>query len=131
MSANTSAQQLMLLGTLQRCVVLLGSLWQAGFAAVHAPEGQLKPSLPRLADSVEELLWAPTTALGLAHDSAMQKSPLLNGALLRVRLVCVQTPVLSGPRVVELEIAARYKCTFRPSRVLARLGGASEGRWPQ
>ena len=105
--------------------------WQAGFAAVLAPEGQLKPSLPRLADSVEELLWAPTTALGLAHDSAMQKSPLLNGALLRVRLVCVQTPVLSGPRVVELEIAARYKCTFRPSRVLARLGGASEGRWPQ
>ena len=75
--------------------------WQAGFAAVLAPEGQLKPSLPRLADSVEELLWAPTTALGLAHDSAMQKSPLLNGALLRVRLVCVQTPVLSVFTVVK------------------------------
>ena len=67
MSANTSAQQLMW----ARCSdawCFSARSWQAGFAAVLAPEGQLKPSLPRLADSVEELLWAPTTALGLAHD---------------------------------------------------------------
>ena len=49
------------MSTVQSCVLLLGSSWQAGFGALHAPEGLLRPTLSRLSDSVEALLRAPPT----------------------------------------------------------------------
>ena len=66
------SQSLAVLYALQLCTLLLGCLWQAGFAALHAhdaAEGRRPAHLPRLPDSVEELLRAPTAALGLGIDA--------------------------------------------------------------
>lgn len=98
--ATSEGQLLALLNTLQACALLLGCLWQAGFAVVHAPEELPLPTLPRLPDSVEELLRTPTAtptaALGLGHMEAddgggehgAQLSGLQAHALLRVLQLC-------------------------------------------
>ena len=67
---DESAPALAMLHTLQLCTLLLGCLWQAGFAALHAHEGLRAPTLPRLADSVEGLLRAPNATLGLGGSDA-------------------------------------------------------------
>ena len=59
-----------LMSTVQSSVLLLGSLWQAGFGTLHAPEGLLRPTLSRLSDSVEALLRAPPTM----HESLLPAS---------------------------------------------------------
>ena len=57
--AEPNIQQRSILSTLHGCVLLLGCLWQAGFAVVHAPDFTPLPSPPWLPDSIEELLRAP------------------------------------------------------------------------
>ena len=136
---TTVPPRVALLSALQGCVLLLGCMWQAGFAAVHAAEGLLLPTLPRLPDSVEERLRTPGASTSLRAEgssgrassatataaTAVQLGLLHVQQLLRLLELCMPLGSGASPNAANAATAANASNATNTTNVTAAVSTAA------